>query len=453
MDNRFLAETDSPFGEIRFETPPQPPQPPLPTLHEPRETPAAYDLRVELREVEPPVWREFTVSSDKTLRDLHSLLQIVMGWEGTHLHGFVLEGFRPFLSHEDVLEGETDGVAEDAVRLDQVLRSPGDSIRYDYDFGDGWEHDVTLKRIRNMDAPVATELRGGARACPLEDVGGPHSYMELVRQLRRPPANEEDLHPALLYWEGLEDFDPEALHSDEIAMRLELFDVRPSMDQLHPEFAELIKLSSTRDLLLDMAAAADLKAPSTLAHAVLGTWLHHELMVQVGDGVKLTQAGYLPTAIVKAIREKGNLTAGGFCWGRSEKDVPWLHEARLSATKMGLLRLANGRLTVTAAGRKLVDDPEALLAHIVKRFPTEKSDVGRAAAWLVLLNVASFEAMSDDSPDWFELLMGGLGYRLPPDAWFPSPWQLAPLTMAALPPAPVGSGLARALLLRPEEGQ
>ena len=45
-------------------------------------------VRVNLLEVEPPVWREVQVDPELLLSDFHQVLQITMGWRGSHLHRF-----------------------------------------------------------------------------------------------------------------------------------------------------------------------------------------------------------------------------------------------------------------------------------------------------------------------------------------------------------------------------
>src|SRR5699024_14999 len=89
-----------------------------------------------------------------------------------------------FITEFDEDEGD-DGTREDDVGLDQVLREPKDRLTYSYDFGDGWEHRVTLESV----APLTEEKREpvclkGAKACPPEDVGGIHGHHELAEWLR-----------------------------------------------------------------------------------------------------------------------------------------------------------------------------------------------------------------------------------------------------------------------------
>lgn len=165
---------------------------------------AIYRLKVSLRRIRPPIWRRFLVPAGITLRQLHDCLQEVMGWTDSHLHQFEARG---------VIYGTPNpefGVAtsnEARVRLDQVLRRPKDRLTYEYDFGDGWEHDVVLERI----LPPAPEARypiveDGKRACPPEDCGGPYGYLGFLEILADPRHPE---HEEMLEWAGGE-FDPEA---------------------------------------------------------------------------------------------------------------------------------------------------------------------------------------------------------------------------------------------------
>lgn len=61
------------------------------------------------------------------------------------------------------------------------MTKEGDSLTYEYDFGDGWLHAVTLERIHRPQSEV-TEIvcLDGARACPPEDSGGIWGYQDLV---------------------------------------------------------------------------------------------------------------------------------------------------------------------------------------------------------------------------------------------------------------------------------
>lgn len=71
-------------------------------------------LRITLRGVEPPVWRQIVVPEAITLNKLHEVLQRVMGWRDSHLHKFRIDGKE--YSYEDELF-ETDTIDETGIKL------------------------------------------------------------------------------------------------------------------------------------------------------------------------------------------------------------------------------------------------------------------------------------------------------------------------------------------------
>ena len=87
----------------------------------------AYELKVTLREVRPPVWRRVKVRSDITLEDLHRVLQVVMGWTDSHMHAF-----RPAGREAKVRTGSpaVERDQERRTRLDELLRKPKERMVY-----------------------------------------------------------------------------------------------------------------------------------------------------------------------------------------------------------------------------------------------------------------------------------------------------------------------------------
>lgn len=172
-----------------------------------RSSKSVHQLKVTLRDVRPPVWRRIQVPSDFTFGDLHCVLQAAMGWEDDHLHAFMVGGER---YADDEVEDPWGGRPkhEHDVSLDE-LAPLGARLRYEYDFGDGWEHDIAVEKILPGD-PAVTYPRclAGRRACPPEDCGGPSSYAQLVEAIASPRGAEDE---GLLEWVG-DDFDPEAFN-------------------------------------------------------------------------------------------------------------------------------------------------------------------------------------------------------------------------------------------------
>jgi hypothetical protein len=146
--------------------------------------PTVYSLRIELLDIEPLIWRRVWVPSDVVLQRLHKVFQAVMGWQESHLHEFQFGEVR--LAVPDP-EGEDDKevVDERGQRLDRLLKGGLREFQYRYDFGDGWEHRVVIEQVSAPKRLVAyPACVAGERACPPEDVGGPHGYAELLRALR-----------------------------------------------------------------------------------------------------------------------------------------------------------------------------------------------------------------------------------------------------------------------------
>ena len=166
---------------------------------------SALVLKVTLREVSPPVWRRLRVAGDLTLRELHHVLQIAMGWTDSHLHEFEVGRRRYGMPdpEEDLGEPPLD---EQDHPLYRLFRE-GARAEYVYDFGDGWRHEIVVEEAVTPEAGAAkAECLAGARACPPEDCGGDHGYAELLEAIAD-PSNER--HEELREWVG-PDFDPEA---------------------------------------------------------------------------------------------------------------------------------------------------------------------------------------------------------------------------------------------------
>ena len=123
-------------------------------------------------ETEPLIWREVEVPTSVTLKVLHDVIQITVGWFDCHLWRFTIGG----QSYGPLMPGGWDDDAPgDAtkVRLRDVLKSDTTIIDYLYDFGDSWEHRLAMTNIRQGDPDVSyPRYVGGEWAGPPEDCGG-----------------------------------------------------------------------------------------------------------------------------------------------------------------------------------------------------------------------------------------------------------------------------------------
>ena len=159
------------------------PQPTL-TGNMKRKFDRVFQFKVQLRDIRPPIWRRIQVPETYSFWDLHCAIQDAMGWLDCHLHEFVIK--RP-QGGADVHIGLPDPEswrhvkAGWALKLSKYLGTEGQKARYEYDFGDGWEHQITLERIvpRDRDRRYPACI-AGRRACPPEDCGGVWGYTQIV---------------------------------------------------------------------------------------------------------------------------------------------------------------------------------------------------------------------------------------------------------------------------------
>ncbi len=373
------------------------------SLAPPPDEPSLHTLTIELRGCEPRIWRRLSLPGDLTLDAVHTLFQAVMGWTDSHLHRFhpgAEEGYdQPyFVTEFDEDEGD-EGTREDGVRLDQVLRVPGDRLTYLYDFGDGWEHRVTLESLDPL-TPDTREPRclGGARACPPEDVGGVHGYQEIAAWLRigapadRVPEPFEDAEHAH-GWLPV-DYDPDAFDAAEAtaAMRMWARGEHLPWHGVPEPLADLVQSlhgagwAQANTWLAALGPRLPVGLDEQDVRRAARPWL--VVLDAVGAGATLTAAGYLPPALVEQIAQAAGVTQW-WIGKANREDLTWLvADLRATAQQVGLLRKAKGTLTPTARALATVNQPRELVAAVVMRLPLGKGFEAEAG-WFALLGLAA----------------------------------------------------------------
>lgn len=173
-----------------------------------------YVLTIALVGVKPEVMRQVRVPGDATLGILHDVIQLAMGWHNDHLHAFRIGEH----SYGNDPGGFDDMKDEDRFSLSAVLRK-GDAFQYEYDFGDGWKHDIGVDDVLPAAPAPAFACLAGQRACPPEDYGGARAYSALLKILAD-PAHPERAERLERVGEG---FDPAAFNLEEARRQLEFY--------------------------------------------------------------------------------------------------------------------------------------------------------------------------------------------------------------------------------------
>ncbi|GAB3732692.1 plasmid pRiA4b ORF-3 family protein [Nocardiopsis nanhaiensis] len=387
----------------------------IPNLYPRRDEPALFTVRVELAHTSPPLWRRLELASDLYLDEVHDILQAVFAWDDDHLHKFGKGGKRfydrdtaHFLSPYDLEEGET-GLAEDQVRLDEVLERKADRLFYLYDFGNCWEHVLTLQKTAALsDGTPRARCTDGRRPAPVEGCGGVGGYdfWDAVNSPDHPhhegaladfhAHRDEGEDPT--YWKPVP-FNQAAVNKD-----LErLFpEPGPAKEQRTPDGpGQGTRLPGpVADLLVDasffgaegeltaMVERAGLDTPVEVDEGTARRMVapYAWLLDHAGaEGVPLTQAGYLKPPSVEGAADVLGLRE---TWigklNREEQTVP-VRVLRETAQRMKLVRRYRGRLMVTPDGRKAATGPVALWTHLAERMPVDELRSGSSHGGLLLL--------------------------------------------------------------------
>lgn len=173
-----------------------------------------YQVKISLVESNPSIWRRLLVPSDMLLCDFHKVIQTAMGWTNSHLHQFIQDNtFYTVRMPGDNFWDEMDNVDYKGMMISDLLTIEKDAVMYEYDFGDGWVHNISLEKISQSEAnskyPVCLD---GAMNCPPEDCGGIWGYAQMLEVLENPDDGE---YKSYIEWLGGE-FDPENFDAGEV---------------------------------------------------------------------------------------------------------------------------------------------------------------------------------------------------------------------------------------------
>ena len=405
LARRLALAGATPIEQLLAETKP-------PVRRRPRRAePVTLRVRADLTGTKPPVWRRLELASDMFLDEVHEILQAAFGWTDSHLHRF---GCGPsFYSRETEYylcpfsaDDGDEGVPEEDVRLDEVLVDVGDTLFYAYDFGDDWQHVIRLESVlaREDSAPRAV-CTGGRQPGPAEDCGGIAGYALLVAATdpQHPDHVEARGYYAEIHGPDTDpgDWAPTPFDIDRINGVLTDLGAIASAHEISGPLRDLLdgmRTTNAQHQLRRLVGDARLDEPVLIDTdaAAAAVWAYTWMLQRVGDdGIKLTQAGYLPPAHVEAAYSELELDKEWIGKGnREDQTYPVLH-LRESAQRAGLLRKHHGRLLVTARGKALRSDPVGLWWHLAERTPVASSDRSVHDAGLLYLAAVAAEVTED----------------------------------------------------------
>ncbi len=184
----------------------------MPKRAPPNRIKLSWQLKIELLDITPTIWRRLIVPEKIKLPKLDRVIQSAFGWTNSHLHEFIIGGVE--YAHPDPDWAEEPGhVYETEIVLLDSLGLEARCFDYIYDFGDQWHH-VAIVEDRHIQTSPTSPIycSAGENACPPEDVGGARGYAEFLDVLAD-PIHEE--HKPLMTWSG-GNFDPKRFNLDAV---------------------------------------------------------------------------------------------------------------------------------------------------------------------------------------------------------------------------------------------
>lgn len=173
-----------------------------------------YQIQITLTGFEPKIWRRLLISPNISLSDFHKIIQTTMGWTNSHLHQFIKnETFYSRRMPDDDFWDEMNMVDYTGKKVSDLLTVENEKILYEYDFGDGWEHDIILEKILPLDNKITYPIcLTGKMNCPPEDCGGVWGYAEMLEILKQ---TDHEEYESYIEWLG-DEFDAEYFDLNEI---------------------------------------------------------------------------------------------------------------------------------------------------------------------------------------------------------------------------------------------
>lgn len=189
------------------------------TLLKPSPKAPILQLKVSIKRSSPPIWRRLLMRSDLSLGQLHNIIQASFEWLDYHLHEFRVGGY---LGTVYGVVGEANHfddppLDEAGTAIGELLAAERDTVAYTYDFGDDWEHGITVEKVLPADANApAVRCTGGRGRGPAEDCGGVWGWSTVVEAVNDPAHEQHDEYRDWLGMAPGEHLDPKEFDKDEL---------------------------------------------------------------------------------------------------------------------------------------------------------------------------------------------------------------------------------------------
>jgi hypothetical protein len=120
------------------------------------------------------------LSDALSIADLHQIIQLLMGWDGDHLHRFRIHGRDYGIAY---IGGPSFDENAASVPLSRFKFRPTERFLYEYDFAAGWQVEVRVETLTRSGPSLAYPVYlAGCEPSPPDGCGGPWRYAERRRE-------------------------------------------------------------------------------------------------------------------------------------------------------------------------------------------------------------------------------------------------------------------------------
>lgn len=173
---------------------------------------ATYEIRTKLRGFHPSTWRRFIISGNSSVTILMRAILFIFNVDWGHLYDLYNPANDIRYENQDTIEAMSEWKSEDAVNAEKVKVSAfeqGDKLILSYDYGDGWEFEVNIKKVDDYArAPKYPRILSGKGLGIIDDIGGVGSLQDYY------DTPEDQLDPDIIDWTGGEKIDLDKFDKD-----------------------------------------------------------------------------------------------------------------------------------------------------------------------------------------------------------------------------------------------
>ncbi len=179
-------------------------------------------VRIELRYTDPKIYRRIDVPLAFNLWSVHRVIQAAFGWDGDHLWAFSLgKKDQARLGLDFHFGWGPDEEETETLQLKTLVEWGVKRFHYMYDFGDSWDHIVTIQRVLDADSEVEyPHLVAGARSDAIEDIGGIWGFYRFMEAAQDRDHPDRDHFEEWLGEEFIQAFDHEHFDKELVQERL-----------------------------------------------------------------------------------------------------------------------------------------------------------------------------------------------------------------------------------------